>query len=387
MQNAETLAAGPQPFEIHVAQDVLDDLHVRLSNTRWPGAPADAGWRYGMHPEWIRDVARHWQTSFDWRKQEARLNGLRHYRTKAGGMDLHYILEPGSGLAPFPILLTHGWPGSFEEFIEVIGPLAHPERHGGDAKDAFTVILPSLPGYGFSPAPAAPVTPAQIGTALADLMQNVLGCESWGAQGGDWGGIITAQMALTPPSGLKAIHLNIAALHPEVPMEDMTAQEAAWQKADAARRALHAGYRMQQGTKPQTLAYGLTDSPVGLAAWILEKFHGWTVPESPLSPPFDLDRLLTNVMLYWLGGINAANWLYLSSVAGGRTLPAGRKVEVPTGFMLCPDDIGVPPPDSWLRRGFNMVHRRDAARGGHFLAFEQPELFVQEIRAFFAPYR
>lgn len=374
-------------FTIDVPQPVLEDLHRRLDATRWPVAPAGAGWRYGIDPDWIREVARHWRHDYDWRAEERRLNALPHWRAQAGGMAVHFILERGSGPAPLPLILTHGWPGSFEEFTEVIGPLAHPERHGGRIEDAFTVVVPSLPGYGFSPATPAPVTPAQIGAAWADLMGRVLGFPRWVAQGGDWGGIVTAQMALAAPEGLMAIHLNIAALHAAVAAQDLTAEESDWQKADAARRAVHAGYRMQQGTKPQTLAYGLTDSPMGLAAWILEKFHGWTVPDSPLPPPFAMNRLLTNVMFYWLGGINAANWLYLSSVAGGRNLAPGARVQVPTGFMLCPDDIGVPPPESWLNRAFNMVHRRDAAQGGHFLAFEQPDLFVQELRTFFAAFR
>lgn len=376
-----------QRFAIDVPQAVLEDLNRRLEATRWPDAPANAGWRYGMNPDWIREVAHHWRHRYDWRAEERRLNAFPQWRAQAGGLDIHFILEPGSGPSPMPLILTHGWPGSFDEFSAVIGPLAHPERHGGRIEDAFTVVVPSLPGYGFSPGPAAPVTPAQIGAAWADLMGRVLGFPAWVAQGGDWGGIVTAQMALAAPPGLQAIHLNIAALAAPVADSDLSPEEALWRQADAARRSIHAGYRMQQGTKPQTLAYGLTDSPVGLAAWILEKFHGWTVPDSPAPPPFDLDRLLTNVMFYWLGGINAANWLYLSSVAGGRTLAPGQRVGVPTGFMLCPDDIGVPPPDSWLKRAFNMVHRRDAAQGGHFLAFEQPALFVEEVRSFFAPFR
>ncbi|MRX48898.1 hypothetical protein GI374_00280 [Paracoccus sp. S-4012] len=212
-------------------------------------------------------------------------------------------------------------------------------------------------------------------------MHRVLGFDRWVAQGGDWGSIVTARMALLNPPGLAAIHLNSAPLHARVVPKEMTDDEAAWLKAGAAKRASQAGYRIQQGTKPQKLAYGLTDSPVGLAAWILDKFQNLTVGGEPVPPPFPLDRLLTNVMLCWLGGINAANWLYISVVEEGLGLPRRQRVEVPTGFTLCPNDLGVPPPDAWLRRSFNMLHRAAAAQGGHFLAFEQPELFVSRLCA------
>lgn len=378
-----------EPFRIDVATSVIEDLHDRLDRVRWPTEPVAAPWLYGTDLAWMQEVARHWRHEYDWRRWEARLNGFSNFRASIGGRKVHFILEKGSGENPLPLLLTHGWPGSVVEFIDVIDRLAHPQRHGGRIEDAFSVVVPHLPGYGFSEPPAAPITPQDIAGLWHELMTQTLGFPRYVAQGGDWGGIVTAQLALHHPDRLAAIHLNISALQPAAdPAQPWTAEERDWMERDATRRVELSGYRFIQGTKPQTLAYGLTDSPIGLAAWILEKFHDWTVRGDPGPPPFDLDHLLTNVMLYWINGINAANWLYVSLIGGtGRSLPPGRRVEVPTGFMLCPNDLGELPPDSWLRRGFNMVHRVDAEKGGHFLALEQDQVFVDEVRSFFAAYR
>lgn len=378
-----------EAFRIDIDQSVIDDLHRRLDITRWPNEPVAPQWLYGADLTWMREVAHHWRHAYDWRQWEARLNRFSNYRTPIGGRNIHFIMEEGSGDNPLPLLLTHGWPGSVVEFIDVIDALAHPERHGGKVEDAFTLIVPHLPGYGFSEAPDAPITPQDIAKLWHELMTEILGFPRYVAQGGDWGGIVTGQLALHYPDRLAAIHLNIAALQPATDLQrPWTAREQAWMQKDAARRGELSGYRFIQGTKPQTLAYGLTDSPVGMAAWILEKFHDWTIRGVDAPPPFDLDRLLTNVMLYWVNGINAANWLYVSLINGsGRSMPAGSRVEVPTGFLLCPNDLGEPPPDSWLQRGFNMVDRVDAKNGGHFLALEQGPLFVNEVRRFFSHYR
>ncbi len=290
---------------------------------------------------------------------EAKLNRFPHYMAKVGGLKVHFILERGSGDNPMPLLLTHGWPGSVVEFLDVIEPLAHPERFGGDIKDGFTVIVPSLPGYGFSDAPEAPITPRDVAALWRELMVDVLGGERYVAQGGDWGGTITSWLAFDHPEHLAAIHLNMQGLLPfrGEGMAPMTDEELAWLKLAQEQSRLESAYQQIQGTKPQTLSYGLTDSPVGLAGWILEKFHGWTVPPgSPEPPPFNLDHLLTNVMLYWLNGINASTWLYVSLVeANSFFLKLGEKVEVPTGLLLFPNDLLPPPPDSWGRRAYNVV--------------------------------
>jgi pimeloyl-ACP methyl ester carboxylesterase len=385
---------GFVPFTIAVPQDVLDDLARRLDATRWPGQAAGAPWLYGADLGYVMKLAAHWRHNYDWRKWERRLNATPNHRARIGGFDLHFMVERGSGSNPLPLLLLHGWPRSVAEFLDVIEPLAHPERHGGSAEDGFTVVIPSLPGSGFSSPPDRPVTPERIAQLFATLMRDVLGFDHYAAQGGDWGAMITSWMALHEAPGLKAVHLNgpgLAGGHqrPEPADQPLTAEEVDWLVHDAERRHGHFAYQQLQGTEPRTLAYGLTDSPVALAAWMVQRFHAWTVRSSTGATPFDMDHLLTNIMLYWLSGINAPNWLYVSLVEGtARKLPPGRRVELHTAFTLCPDDNTIPAPQAWLERAFaNIVRRNDAQRGGHFLALEQPELFVTELRAPFADFR
>lgn len=381
---------GAEPFKIEVPEDVLTDLRDRLAKTRWPIEAAAPPWTYGARLAVMKDIVAYWRDQYDWRRSEVRLNSFRNYKVSIGGKKLHFILEKGSGPDPLPLMITHGWPGSVVEFLDVIEPLAHPERFGGDIKDAFTVVVPSLPGYGFSDPPDAPITPRQIAPMLRALMVDVLGCERYVAQAGDWGGIITSWLALDHPDRLQAIHLNICGFHPEIPASDpFDTEEQDWNARNTARRATETAYHQIQGTKPQTLSYGLTDSPAGLAAWILEKFHGWTTPgEDVKRLPFDLDDLLANIMLYWLYGSNAASWMYCSIFEGtARTLPAGQRVAIPTAMLLFPKDIAVPPPDRYIRRAYNLVHRRDAPSGGHFAAFENGKLFVEDVRGFFRQFR
>ena len=382
---------APEPFRLEVPDTVLRDLAARLALARFPETEPDGPpWRYGVPREYLRDVVDYWQTGYDWRTWEARLNRFPQYRVPIGGGRVHFVLECGSGERPFPLVLTHGWPGSFAEFIDVIEPLAHPERFGGDVADAFTVVVPSLPGYGWSDAPPAPIHPREVAERWRVLMADVLGFRRYGAQGGDWGSAVTSWLALDPPPELAAIHLNMVSLRPVIddttpPLDEA---ERRWLAQSKARREGELGYQQIQGTKPQTLAYGLTDSPIGLAAWILEKFHGWTIQGRDAPPPFDPNHLLTNVMLYWLTGINAANWMYCSTVAGtSGALGRGERVEVPTGVMLFTDDLAVPPPSRWIERAYNLVHRTDAATGGHFAAMQCGGALVEDIRAFFRPYR
>jgi microsomal epoxide hydrolase len=381
-----------EPFTIAIPDAVLTDLKERIARTRWPIEAKAAPWYYGTDKSWLKSVVAHWQDRYDWRKWEAALNRFPNYKATVGGTKIHFILERGSGDNPLPLVLTHGWPGSVVEFLDVIEPLAHPERFGGDANDGFTVIVPSLPGYGFSDAPEAPITPRQVAALWRELMVDVLGCERYVAQGGDWGACVTSWLAFDHPEHLAAIHLNMQGLLPAREgdgVAPMTAEELAWLKASQDSARLESAYQQIQGTKPQTLAYGLTDSPVGLAAWVLEKFHGWTVPRgSPEPPPFDLDRLLTNVMLYWLNGINASTWLYVALVGGDAFfLKPGERIEVPTGLFLFPNDLLPPPPESWNRRVYNVAHRRVWTSGGHFAVFENGPLLVEDMQAFFRAYR
>jgi microsomal epoxide hydrolase len=379
-----------EPFKVEVPDDVLADLKERLARTRWPIEPKAEPWYYGTDLAWLKSVVAHWRDTYDWRRWEAELNRFSNYKATVGGRKLHFILERGSGSNPLPLILTHGWPGSVVEFLDVIEPLAHPERFGGKVEDAFTVIVPSLPGYGFSDPPEAPITPRDVGHLWRELMVDVLGCDRYVAQGGDWGACVTSWLAFDHPEHLAAIHLNMLGLLPfrQDASQPLTEEELAFLKAVQERTRLEAGYQQIQGTKPQTLSYGLTDSPAGLAGWILEKFHGWTVPGSSNPPPFDLDRLITNVMLYWLAGFNASAWLYVALIGGDAFfLGAGQSVKVPTGLFLFPNDLLPPPPDSWARRVYNVARRRDGTTGGHFAVFENGLLLVDDMREFFRSYR
>lgn len=383
-----------EPFRIDIPEAVLADLRERLAATRWPIAPRPVGvaepWRHGTSLPWMHELVDHWLNRYDWRRWETELNRWPNYKAVVGGKRVHFIREEGSGPAPLTLLMSHGWPGSVTEFLKVIDPLAHPERYGGDARDAFTVVVPSLPGYGFSEPPDQPISHHQIGTLWHELMTVALGCTRYGAQAGDVGAGATSWLALDHPEGLVGIHLNMMSLQPDIDpaIDATTAEEREWIAAAEARRAGNMAYQLIQGTKHQTLTYGLTDSPAGLAAWMLEKFHGWTVPGTQDAPPFDLDHLITNVMLHWLQGPNAPTWTYrFTHDPAVRRMPRGRRIEIPTGMLLGPQDIVLPPPDSWIRRSYNLVRRRDADVGGHFMAFQRPELFVEDVREFFRPLR
>ena len=393
MRTNFTNAVHPvEPYTLRVSDEMLTDLKERLARARLPDTePKGAPWRYGTSLAYMRDVVAHWRDRYDWRKWEARINAFSHYKTTIGDRKVHFIVERGSGDNPLPLVMTHGWPGSFVEFLDLIERLAHPERFGGDVRDAFTVVAPSLPGYGFSDPPDAPIGPRDVAPIWSTLMTEVLGCEKYVGQGGDWGAVVTSWLALDHPKNLAAIHLTMVGLRPPLgkdapPLSD---EEKAWAALAQERRAQVGGYQQIQGTKPQTLAYGLTDSPVGLAAWILEKFHDWTVPGKDAPPPFDLDHLLTNVMLYWIGGINAANWLYVSIAEGTAAgLNAGEHVKVPTAVLLFPDDVPSPaPPEGWIRRAYNLTRRNVADRGGHFPAMENGDMLAADMRSFFAAFR
>ncbi|HYM31267.1 MAG TPA: epoxide hydrolase [Candidatus Cybelea sp.] len=381
-------AAAPEPFRVHVDETVLADLRQRLDETRWPIEPAGAGWRYGADLSYMRRFVKHWRTRYDWRKWEAELNRFPQFRAAIDGLKVHYVIERGSGPKPLPLLLTHGWPGSVLEFYDIIEPLAHPERFGGSIGDAFTVVAPSLPGYGFSDAPPQPISPRDVAQIWQKLMAGTLGHARYVAQAGDWGAVVTSWLALDHPEAVKAIHLNMFGLRPYVdPAMPPDETETKWIAAMGQRLAAEGGYMDIQGTKPQTLSYGLTDSPAGLAAWIIEKFHGWS-PKGGDGPPFDMDKLITNVMLYWINGFNASAWLYWSVRHGGRLqLEPGQRVNVPTAFAFFPDDLMLTPPERWAARGYNVVHRREFPRGGHFAALENGPLLVDEMRSFFRRFR
>lgn len=383
------MTAIPRSFRVDVPQHILDDLHTRLAQTRLPWHEPDGEpWKYGTDLAFMGEIVTFWRDRYNWREWEERLNAFPQFHANVGGLDIHYIKEVGSGPDPLPLILTHGWPGSVAEFLDVIEPLAHPERFGGDIADAFTVIVPSLPGYGFSAAPSRPITTRTIAGLWQELMTDVLGYPRYVAQGGDVGAGVSAWLALDFPESVAALHLNMALLQRDVAESDLSDDERDWKRRSAERQKGETAYQQIQGTKPQTLAYGLTDSPAGLAAWILEKFHGWTIFGQDRQPPFDRGHLITNIMLYWLNGINAANWMYCAFVEGTSSKLAEHEfVDVPTGMLLFPDDLAVPPPDTWLHRSYNLVSRHDAAEGGHFAALQCGPVLINDIRRFFRDFR
>ena len=384
------VAAALERFTIDTPQAALDDLRERLRRARLPDEPRGVAWSYGTDLAYVKRLVRYWLEEYDWRAVEARLNRLPQFVARVGDQRIHLVYERGSGPAPLPLVITHGWPGSFVEFEAVIGPLAHPERFGGRVEDAFDVVVPSLPGYAWSPPPPEPITTRDIAQTWDALMTSTLGYEHYVAQGGDWGSLVTSWLGVDFASHVKAIHLNMMGLRPYVGEGSAppTAEEAAWIARARERLRRETGYQAIQGTKPQTLAYALTDSPVGLAAWIAEKFHGWTDADAA-EPPFTLEQIITHVMIYWLTGCaNSASWLYTAARRkGGMGLARDEFVSVPTAFMACPNDLFPPPPDAWIRRAYHCVRRTDVPAGGHFAAYERGATFVDDVRAFFRDFR
>ncbi|CAN7569571.1 epoxide hydrolase family protein [Pseudomonas umsongensis] len=377
------------PFKINTPEPLLDDLRARLINTRWPNQPVDSTWEYGTDSVYLQRLVQFWARDFDWQAWEARINAFEQRLVEVDGQVVHVLIEQGSGDNPLPLLLTHGWPGSFLEFIDLIEPLAHPERFGGRVEDAFTVVLPSLPGYGFSPSPATPLGPRAIARLWGKLASEELGFKQYVAQGGDWGSVVTGLMSRQQPPGLRAVHLNMCGNVPVIgPDESLAPEEQTWFGRVAAMQMQEGAYQQIQGTKPQSLAYGLTDSPAGLAGWICEKFQSWTLGASDQDPPFSLDWMAANLTLYWLNGINGANWLYHAARSGQDSRVAiEERNTVPAGFSLFPNDLIAPPPRCLLERIFDVHHYRVFDSGGHFPALEKGPLFVDELRRFFADFR
>jgi microsomal epoxide hydrolase len=386
------MRAEPRSFRLHVEDRVLEDLRERLARTRWPDEPpGGAPWQYGTDLGYLRELATYWRDTFDWRAQEQRLNGWPQYTATVGAIDVHFVHAPGVGPRPLPLLLSHGWPGSVWEFHKLIPLLSDPERFGGDSADAFSVVAPSLPGYTLSFRPGQPrlAAPA-IADTFAELMVDVLGYPRFGAQGGDWGAFISAALGLNHADHVAGIHLNLLPLR-----RDEAGLLAGDDPESVAYRAElehwlreETGYSTIQGTRPQTLAYALTDSPVGLAAWIVEKFRVWSDCGGQLETRFSKDELLTNVMLYWVSGaIGSSFWPYYARQHEGWLLPGPRSVEVPTGYSSFPRDI-LHPPRALAERAFSNIQRWTVhSSGGHFAALEEPEALARDIRDFFRPLR
>lgn len=369
------------PFRITVPEEDLEDLRVRLRRTRWPERETVEDWSQGVPLAYVREVCGYWAESYDWRRGEARINAFPQFRTVVGGLGIHFLHVRSPEPHAFPIVLTHGWPGSIVEFLGVLGPLTDPVAYGGDAADAFHVVCPSLPGYGFSDKPTAKGWGVErIAGAWIQLMAR-LGHDRYGAQGGDWGAGVTTEIALRDPVHCAGIHLNMPlARRPPDRSGEPTATEHTALEASEDHQRWGTGYSKQQSTRPQTLGYGLVDSPAAQAAWILEKFWAWTDCDGHPENAIARDELLDNVMLYWLPGTGASSArLYWESFGRAGADP----VDVPTGVSSFPKEI-VPAVRSWVEQRYrDLRYFNELERGGHFAAFEQPQRFVEELRQFF----
>ncbi len=381
---------APTPFTIRISDAILADLRERLDRVRWPDEIPGAGWQYGTDLTYLHQLVEYWRTQYDWRVHEARLNAFQQFTVPLAEIDVHCIHQPGVGPAPLPLLLVHGWPGSVWEFYKLIPLLTDPARFGGDARDAFTVVAPSLPGYGFSFRPHQPrLNRVAIADLFATLMTEVLGYQRFVAQGGDIGAQVTLRLAAAHPEYLYGIHLNFigGALREVTRPEGPTDEERHYLEALQHWLTEETGYQWIQGTKPQTLAYGLTDSPVGLAAWIVEKFRSWSDCGGEVERCFTKDELLTAVMLYWAtGAINSSFWPYYTTRHGDWSVAKSPRIAVPTAYLDFPREI-VRPPRSMAEQVLNIQRWTTMTSGGHFAALEQPEALAADIRTFFRSFR
>ena len=383
-----------RPFQIRVRDETIKRIETRVRNYRWFPAPKDnrsvPNWSYGMSTRVMRDLTDYWVARYDWRKCEEKLNAFPHYTAMIDGQLIHFVHIRGEAEGRRPLLLTHGWPGSFYEFWAAAGPLAYPSQHGGSASEAFDLIIPSLPGYAFSGKPDALIGPRGTAALWDKLMTDVLGYETYLAQGGDWGAMVTSHLGLSHgvhngKGGCRAIHLNMIGFRPTPPVPQ-TEEEGAWLKQTGLAMQLEGGYFAEQSTKPQTLGMALMDSPVGQLAWITEKFHGWSDLGSTddLFSVYSREQILTNVMLYVINDAIATSvWYYKAFFEeGGPGLPEGERCETPTAFANFPGEkVFSAPPRSWVERAYNVTRWADMPKGGHFAAMEQPDLFVEDIRA------
>ncbi len=382
---------GPdvEPITLQSDPAALEDLRMRLRATRWPDAAGADGWSLGTDVAYLRDLVAYWADEFDWPAQEAALNRLPHVRVDLDGLGIHAVharaVDP-SGPA-MPLILSHGWPDSFWRYTKVLPLLTDPGAHGGDPKDAFDVVVPDVPGFGYSDRPAGPPLNSIAVAGLWAQLMTALGYQRFGAAGGDIGSHVSRYLALDHPDRVVAVHRTDAG----VPVltgdpAELTAEERDWLQSVAAWGATEGAYGAIHRTKPQTVAVGLTDSPAGLASWIVEKLRAWSDCGGDIERSFSKDEILTNVTIYWLTGTIAASMRMYRANAAIPPEQLARRVEVPSGFSIFAGDV-VRPPRAWLDRTANTVRTTEPARGGHFAPFEEPELYAQELREFFRPYR
>ncbi|MFA9379903.1 MAG: epoxide hydrolase family protein [Acetanaerobacterium sp.] len=377
-----------ESFQIQVSNEILDDLKYRLDHVRWPDQLADIGWERGTEIGYLQSLVSYWREQFDWREQETELNRFSQYHCNISGIDIHFVHERGKGSNPIPLILTHGWPDNYIRYRKIIPLLTDPARHGGDPEDSFDVIVPSLPGFGFSSRPKhSGVNNFSVSELWAKLMTEELGYRQFAAAGGDIGSGVTRYLALNHPELLIGIHLTDIGIIRKLMTSmdaDLSEEELRYKKSAQKWISQEGSYMSIQSTKPQTLAYGLSDSPVGLAAWIIEKFRAWSDCHGDLRQRFSYDELLTNIMIYWVTNtVGSSARIYYENT---HCLPPMGRIEIPTGIALFPADILLPPKE-WAERNLNITRWTAMPRGGHFTAMEEPELLAEDIRAFYRPFR
>jgi len=382
------------PFRIDVPRTTLDDLHDRLRRTRWPDTMRD-DWSSGTSPCYLRQLGEYWSAGFDWRAQERAMNIWPQFRAEVDGVGIHFIHQRGNGDRALPLILTHGYPDSFVRFLKIIPLLTDPAAHGGNSRDAFDVVVPSIPGFGFSDKPPRHGFTFRVGRLWHSLMIDVLGYKRYGAHGGDWGTTITEQLARDHGRSVVGIHLtDVPFWHVFQPPKDPSRDEAAFLEKNAAWQKNEGAYAYIQSTRPLTLAAALRDSPIGLAAWLVDKFHAWSDCHGDIESRFTKDELLTNITIYWVTDtIETSFQPYWDFVNAGAITWIAETVKqwtgsssVPAGFAIFPRDISHPPRD-WAERFFNVQRWTEMPAGGHFAAMEEPDRLVDDIREFFRPLR
>jgi pimeloyl-ACP methyl ester carboxylesterase len=373
-----------KPFKLRVSNKELNKIYNKVKKYPWSNIQNMEGWEHGTNLKYLKEISRYWIKKYDWRKNEKKINKFPNFLTKVDGINIHFIKEKGSGPNPMPLLILHGWPGSIVEFLNIIEKLAHPEKFGGKVEDAFDVIIPSLPGFGFSETLKKPIGPRRIAKIMNQLMTKNLRYKNYLSQGGDWGATISNWLGYDYQKTCKAIHINCLTMrHPK---GTQNKSEKKWETKFLKDQVIQDGYRTQQATKPQSLSYAMIDSPVGTAAWILEKFFSWSdIKGNKLNRIYSKDLLLTNIMIYIVTNtFNTAAWIYFGRrMEGGRFFPKKfKKIKVPTAVAIFPKEMSSWPPKSYIKRIFNLKRWTKMKKGGHFAALEQPNLLIDDIRTF-----
>ena len=373
-----------KPFKIDILDKTLEEIKTKVKNYPWHEMPDDGGWEYGTNLYYLKKLSDYWVNDFNWKKHEVEINKFPNFKSKVEDIEIHFIHEKGSGSNPTPLLLMHGWPGSVIEFLHIIEKLAHPEKFGGNEEDAFDVIIPSLPGFGFSGRPSRPIGPRKMAEILNKLMIENLGYKNYIVQGGDWGATIANWIGYDHSKSCKAIHINCLTMrHLDGPQSK---EEEEWQERFNNDQIMQDGYRTQQATKPQTLSYGMMDSPVGIAAWIIEKMYSWSdLKDNNIESVYSKDTLLANIMVYVITKtFNTASWIYYGRrEEGGRFFPKDfKKIDVPTAIAVFPAEMSEWPPRSYVERIFNITQWTEMQSGGHFAALEKPDLLVNDLIKF-----